>query len=66
MTIRGKTFFRGRNVCHVEIGNLTSVRAFQSNADFSVPQKKDKLRDLVDMMSMLDPKERYEWFYKPL
>jgi intein-encoded DNA endonuclease-like protein len=62
MEIRGRTYLRKRDVYHVEINNLNHVRAYGDQVGFSVPQKNEKLRDLLTIMTTLDPKERYEWF----
>lgn len=61
MTVRGKTYSRRREVYHVEIVPLRQVITFRNQIDF-VPQKKQKLQDLTNITTTLDPRGRYEWF----
>jgi intein-encoded DNA endonuclease-like protein len=62
MEIRGRSYFRKHDVFHVEIMNLGSVKAFCELVGFSIPQKENKLKDLLAIMSTLDESDRYEWF----
>jgi hypothetical protein len=62
MEIRGKAYFRKRDVYHVEVVNLGCVRAFRSQVDFSIPAKREKLQDLLAIMSIPDPMDRYDLF----
>jgi hypothetical protein len=62
MEIRGRGYFRKHDVFHVEIANLVSVKAFCEMVGFSIPEKENKLQDLLAIMSTLDECDRYNWF----
>ncbi len=62
MEIRGRTYFRKHDVFHVEIIDASSIQKFAELVGFSIPQKEEKLRDLLAIMSTLDEWDRYEWF----
>jgi intein-encoded DNA endonuclease-like protein len=62
MVIRGRTFYRKRDVYHVEITSSDCVKAFQAHVDFSIPEKKRKLADLISLISISDPIDRYQAF----
>jgi hypothetical protein len=62
MEIRGRTYIRKRNVFHVRVDETDSVKSFQDRVGFSIPEKKEKLADLVAMMSISDEWDRYDRF----
>jgi intein-encoded DNA endonuclease-like protein len=60
--IRGRTYIRKRNAFQVRVDETDSVEKFQDRVGFSVPEKKQKLADLVAMMSIPDEWDRYNHF----
>ncbi len=62
MEIRGRTYIRKRNVFHVRINEADYVEKFRDRVGFSVPEKKQKLADLVAIVSIPDEWDRYDRF----
>ncbi len=62
MTIRGKTFVRKHEVYHLVIGDFSELVDFQEKIGFSIPAKKEKLSDIIRILTSADSWEAYEWW----
>lgn len=62
MVIRGRAFSRKRDVQHIEIFGRRSLELFHSRVGFLIPYKRDKLRNLISLMELRDPAERFTRF----
>jgi DNA endonuclease len=62
MTIRGKTFIRKHEVRHLIIARRRDVENFNSSVGFSIPDKKDKLAEMIEIRRNMTGDEGYQWF----
>jgi intein-encoded DNA endonuclease-like protein len=62
MTIRGRTFFRQREVHQVRLEGKTNVLLFFSTVGFTIPKKKEKLSDMIEIMNGKSPSAGYVEF----
>jgi intein-encoded DNA endonuclease-like protein len=61
MTIRGRTWVRRNDVCHVVIRRYQSIRQFFSLVGFNNAAKQTRLKDLIFLLGLV-PDERFDWF----
>jgi intein-encoded DNA endonuclease-like protein len=61
MIIRGRSFVRKKDVWHLTISGLASIRRFAEVAGFWNDRKASKLSDCITLIS-LAPEERIRWF----
>ncbi|MDV3292712.1 MAG: hypothetical protein LYZ70_00395 [Nitrososphaerales archaeon] len=61
MTIRGNTWVRKHDVCHLIIRRQGSIKKFFVRVGFRNRAKQGKLGDLISLLS-LPQRQRYDWF----
>jgi len=62
MTIRGRTYLRKSEVYHLVIVRMSDVERFHRSVDFAIPDKHEKLQDMVRIVTTMDRCNAYDWF----
>ncbi len=62
MTIRGDTFVRRHEVRQLVIVRDADVQIYNTAVGFSIPQKRQKLREMIMIRTGMTPANAYSWF----